>query len=97
VGVPARLCSHLGEMTGLTIRATVSQLDCSAPSADVFTCPGSLRIARLPPSSPPMRPRTVYRWYPSPPKVNALVTTTASQPPAVADGDFNFLEHQIGV
>ena len=66
VGVLARLCSHLREMAGLSIRATVSQLDYSAPAVDVFTYPGSLHIARLPLSSP--------------------VTTTASQPPIVANG-----------
>jgi len=57
MGVLARLYSHLREMTGLTIRATVSQLNCSAPDKSDLTYPGSLNIARLPPFSPAVRPR----------------------------------------
>lgn len=73
VGVLARLCGHLREMTGLTIRATVSQLDCSARSS-VFTlsrlftyCPASAVQPRL------LRQRTATPiWCPSPYPSQAL-------------------------
>lgn len=74
VGVPARLGSHLREMTGLTIRATVSQLDCSAPSADVFTlsrlftyCPASAVQSRQSAREPQYR-SGIRRRFASTPK-----------------------------
>jgi hypothetical protein len=56
VGVLARLCSHLREMTGLTIRATVSQLNCSAPDIGVFTSRALDILPDLPSFSPAKAP-----------------------------------------
>src|SRR5215472_14336891 len=58
VGVLAHLCSHLREMTGLTIRATVSQLDCATNQPGCFTSARFFTTTQLPPSSPAKRRRS---------------------------------------
>ena len=89
MGVLARLCSHLREMTGLTIRATVSQLDCatdphrlSHAGQALYILPGLRRPVPLG-FGVVREPRYRIR-YPSP-SSQRLATTTAPQPPAVAD------------
>jgi hypothetical protein len=86
VGVLARLRSHLWEMTGLTIRALVSQTELLSPTYfQVLRRMRSLYIAQPPSSVPAKRPHPQYhRWYPSP-SSQRFATTTALQPPAVAD------------
>jgi hypothetical protein len=85
MGVPARLCSHLREMTGLTIRAAVSQPGCA-------TYPHWLsHVGQVLYLSPNFR-RPIPLWRPRPqsvmdpsPSSQRLATTTALRPPAVAD------------
>ena len=67
VGVLARLRSHLREMTGLSIRATVSQLDCTTTSPlavsrsrTLYILPGVRRPV------PPTRPQPLHNRPPSP-------------------------------
>jgi hypothetical protein len=90
VGVLARLCSHLGEMTGLTIRATVSQLDCATAFRLLHIIRASLHTLGFCRPVPRQRPRAAVPLGTRRRRVNAYATTTASQPPAVTDGIHHF-------
>jgi hypothetical protein len=92
VGVLARLCSHLGKMTGLTIRATVSQLNRATDPLGLSHVGRALNVLpnfrrSVPQKIPATRntvlvePTDIRRR-----QVRTSATTTALQPPAVADG-----------